>query len=100
MEVREVVNNIDFVYSRATGRNRASLQLPANIADVEAVCGGSDILSAWIIYQFAIPDSLQGEIARIRRLFVAAMKEIKYTPATQLTELARTTASDSLPVEC
>lgn len=39
MEVREVVNNIDFVYSRATGRKRASLQLPANIADVEAVCG-------------------------------------------------------------
>lgn len=65
MEVREVVSKIDFVYSRATGRKSASLQLPANIADVEAVSGGSDILSAWIIYQFAIPDSHQGEVAKI-----------------------------------
>lgn len=75
LSLRAVVQNTEFIYSPATGDKPAKLELPSNIGDVVAVCGAHDDLSAWIVYQFAIPPDYNDQLATIQGLFISAMQE-------------------------
>ncbi|ANT70168.1 hypothetical protein [Aeromonas hydrophila] len=78
LSLRDVVKDIEFIYTRATDNQPAKFELPPNIADVEAVSGAPDIMSAWIVYQFAIPDKYQGELRHIRKQFISAMEKRRH----------------------
>lgn len=75
LSIKAVVRDTEFIFTPATGDQPAKFELPANIDDVMAVCGADDDLSAWIVYQFAIPDDYNEQLTTIRELFISAMQE-------------------------
>lgn len=78
LSLTDVVSNIDFRYTPAAGDRPAYLELPANIADIQAISDQLDIGSAWTVYQFAVPKRFDCELGHIKRLFETAMKERRY----------------------
>ena len=78
LSLSTVVSHTEFIYTPATASTPAKFELPANIADVVAVCGAHDDLSAWIVFQFAIPSDYNDQLETIQQLFISAMQERRH----------------------